>query len=227
MKVYKIHFIRHGITQGNIESRYMGMTDCDLCEQGIEEIKKLTEDYEYPNVGKVYTSPLKRCKQTAKIIYPFMELNDVRELREYNFGDFEGKTIDELAENEQYTEWITSGLQKSPPNGEKLGDFAKRVMDGVTYVINDMLKNKLSQVAVVTHGGVLMNILTAVGIPKRAPAEWSVGNGKGYTLIFDAAMWDNFGVMEVFEALPYGADPSVTLGNKLFHNFSTEEETQQ
>lgn len=219
MKVYKIHFIRHGLTQGNLESRYMGMTDCDLCEQGVNEVIELTEKYEYPNVGRVYTSPLKRCKQTAKLIYPFMDTVTVDDLREYHFGDFEGKTFEELSDNVQYTKWMQSGLKLSPPNGEKSEDFVKRVMDGLMFVINDMLKSKLTHVAVVTHGGVLMNILSTVGIPKRSPAQWGVGNGKGYTLIFDAAMWDNFGVMEVFEAIPEGADPTVTVGNKLFSGF--------
>ncbi len=219
MKVYKIHFIRHGITQGNIESRYMGSTDIDLCQQGIDEIKSLVDTYEYPNVGKVYVSPLKRCKQTAKIIYPFMEQTVIEGLREYSFGDFEGRSVEELSKDPVYEQWRSSKFSMAIPNAEDTASFNQRIMDSLHFIIEDIIKNDLTHVAVVTHGGVIMNILSSIGVPKLQDM-FGIGNGKGYTLILDRAMWDNFGVMEVFEPLPLGADPSVTVGKSLFESLS-------
>lgn len=58
----KIYLIRHGKTKGNLEERYIGRTDEPLCEAGRENLKK----YQYPQVEMVFTSPMKRCMQTAE-----------------------------------------------------------------------------------------------------------------------------------------------------------------
>ena len=62
----KIIFIRHGQTKGNEEKRYIGRTDESLSQKGIEEIKNRL----YPDADTVWVSPMKRCVETAKIIYP-------------------------------------------------------------------------------------------------------------------------------------------------------------
>ena len=62
----KIIFIRHGKTAGNLEKRYIGRTDEPLCEEGISEL----ESIKYPDCDEVLTSPMKRCLQTAKLVYP-------------------------------------------------------------------------------------------------------------------------------------------------------------
>ena len=59
--------IRHGKTQGNLEHRYIGsQTDESLCPQGISELKEM----HYPPVQRVFVSPMKRCLETAALLYP-------------------------------------------------------------------------------------------------------------------------------------------------------------
>lgn len=62
----KIIFIRHGRTAGNLEKRYIGRTDEPLCKEGITEL----ESIKYPDCDAVFASPMNRCLQTAKFIYP-------------------------------------------------------------------------------------------------------------------------------------------------------------
>ena len=57
MRNFRIHLIRHGMTQGNLEGRYIGRTDLPLCQQGEEQLRQLAEQYEYPTVQKLYSSP--------------------------------------------------------------------------------------------------------------------------------------------------------------------------
>ena len=58
--------IRHGKTRGNLEGRYIGCrSDENLCTEGIEELKQGT----YPAAGKVYTSPMRRCLETAELLF--------------------------------------------------------------------------------------------------------------------------------------------------------------
>ncbi|MEG0570387.1 MAG: histidine phosphatase family protein [Oscillospiraceae bacterium] len=112
MRTYRIYLIRHGIIKSNIDGRYVGVTDEELCEVGKTHLLKLLENNEYPNVGKVYSSSLKRCLQTANIIYPQMPVHALDGLKEYNFGEFENKTISELLHNEKYINLLKTILSK-------------------------------------------------------------------------------------------------------------------
>ena len=69
-KMMELVFIRHGKTRGNLESRYIGTTDEELCKEGIDGIRDNLYKNIYPAADIVFTSPMKRCIQTAEIIYP-------------------------------------------------------------------------------------------------------------------------------------------------------------
>ena len=80
--------IRHGQTQGNMEHRYIGCrTDESLCEQGASALQAR----KYPPVKKVYASPMKRCLETAAILYPDVPVEIIENFRECDFGDWENK----------------------------------------------------------------------------------------------------------------------------------------
>ena len=68
----KLFMIRHGATAGNLEKRYVGRTDEGLTEQAVfflqEEALKLRELA--GNVAAIITSPMKRCLETAEILFP-------------------------------------------------------------------------------------------------------------------------------------------------------------
>ena len=98
----KIVLIRHGATAGNIKKRYIGITDEDLCASGIESIHNNIKAGYYQGVQAVYVSPMKRCRQTAELIYPEYKQHIVPDFRECDFGIFEGKNYKELSGNEQY-----------------------------------------------------------------------------------------------------------------------------
>lgn len=68
----KLFMIRHGATAGNLEKRYVGRTDEGLTEQAVSDLKeealKLREIS--GNVAAIITSPMKRCLETAEILFP-------------------------------------------------------------------------------------------------------------------------------------------------------------
>lgn len=92
MLTYKIHLFRHGITRANLEGKYVGLTDYPLCQEGIDALKEYVKGKDYPAIEKIYTSPLRRCRETAKILYPGYKTFDVPQLMEMDFGLYEGKT---------------------------------------------------------------------------------------------------------------------------------------
>ena len=63
MKYYKLHLIRHGLTQGNLDGRYIGSgTDLPLCAEGRAQLEELKAKFQYPDVPLVFCSPSKQRK---------------------------------------------------------------------------------------------------------------------------------------------------------------------
>ena len=69
MKTYTIHFIRHALTQGSIDGRYIGQTDEELCKEGIEQLEAMKKDYDYPYPDVVFTSSLRHYNESALLIW--------------------------------------------------------------------------------------------------------------------------------------------------------------
>jgi alpha-ribazole phosphatase len=106
--------IRHGLTEANLEGRYIGTTDLPLCEQGRASLEQLYKSCDYPEVDRVYTSPLKRAVQTAEILYPDSLIEPVDKLRELDFGDFEGKPRTSSNMIRPFRAWISSHWRLPP-----------------------------------------------------------------------------------------------------------------
>ena len=198
MKGYRIAFIRHGITEANEDGRYIGTTDLPLSSAGAQELFDKLEKLDYPNPQKVYISPLKRCKQTASIIYPNCYTVELPELREMDFGKFENKKAEELMDTPEYKQYIKGGLDNPPPGGESARDMVNRCYEAIKIIISDMMYEGLTSAAVVTHGGIIMNMLSCFGVPKRRPMDYACDFGEGFEVLVTASMWQR---SEAFEVL--------------------------
>lgn len=197
MKNYYLYLIRHGITEGNLEGKYIGQTDLALCPQGEQQIRELVKAKVYPGVQKVYTSPLTRCVETAEIIYPDIQLSKIDEIAEMDFGKFEGKTQKELENLPEYTAWLKGGPEACPPEGEKFGDFSLRCISGLDIIFRDMMKKDISRAAVITHGGVITNLLAGFGLPKGHPSDYMCGPGEGFEILLSTFLWQKGPVFEI------------------------------
>ena len=202
MRTYKIHLIRHGLTQGNLEGRYIGTTDLPLCPQGRAQLEALLAQGEYPPVDRVYVSPLLRARQTAQLLFPDRQLVEEPGLRELDFGAFEGRTGAELEGSPDFARWISSP-QAAPPGGESAAQLMARVTDAVAHIFAQMMREQVTSVAAVTHGGIIANLLAAMGLPQREAVRWSVGPGEGYTLLVTPQMWMRDHKFEVYGQLPW------------------------
>ena len=206
MKGYRITFIRHGMTEANDDGRYIGITDLPLSSQGAQALYDKLEKYEYPPAQKVYTSPLKRCKQTVSILQPNRLTVELPELVEMDFGDFENKKIADLMDTDEYKAFIKGGLDNPPPGGESLRSVINRCYKALQIIISDMMYEGLTNVAVVTHGGIIMNMLSCFGIPKRSPMDYSCDFGEGFEVMVTASMWQRSEAFEVLCTYPAGEE---------------------
>lgn len=175
----RIIFIRHGKTAGNLEKRYIGRTDEPLCETGAAEIGLR----DYPDCEIVISSPMKRCIQTAEMIYPGKNITVCNDLRECDFGDFEGRNYIELNGNIVYQKWIDSNGKMPFPNGESHEKFTDRCAAAFENMIGSF--SEYSAISFVLHGGSIMAILEKYAVPKRGFYDYQVKNGCGFLTEFD------------------------------------------
>ena len=168
--------IRHGQTQGNIEHRYIGCrTDEPLCAQGVEKLK----GKEYPAVQRVFVSPMRRCRETAELLYPGVPVESIEDFRECDFGEFENKNYAELNGRADYQAWIDSNGEMPFPGGESRAEFAARC----AKAFDELMKRNLKEdCAIIAHGGTIMAIMEQYAEPKGSYYDFQAKNGEGYML---------------------------------------------
>lgn len=205
MLTYKLYFIRHGMTEGNRDGRYVGWTDLDLCEEGINQIKSLEKEYDYPDVQEVYCSPLTRCKTTADLIYPNHPMTVVDGLMELSLGAFEGKTFVELEKLPEYKAWLSDSINNAPPDSKETGkEFASRIAGAVNAIFMDMNQRRITKAAVITHGGVIMGLMSAFALPRMSMGHWAVSGGSGFVVSMSTQMWMRDNSFEIIGTVPEG-----------------------
>ena len=202
MKTYTIHFIRHALTRGNIEGRYIGSTDEPLCAEGIAQLEQMKKDYDYPPCDVVFSSTLKRCVDTAKALYPDKLPIEMHGLDECDFGEFEGHTAEELEPYKEFGDWLAGGEDAMPLGGESNGAFSDRVCDNFQKIVEGLIKTGMQQAAIVTHGGVIAMLLAAFGVPELPMTEWLCPSGCGYTVRITPSLWCKAGKFEVINEIP-------------------------
>ncbi len=202
MKSYKLHLIRHGMTDGNLQGRYIGVTDVPVCPEGLQQLDELSQSMDYPYVERVYTSPLTRCLTTAARLFPGTDLVMMPKLRECDFGAFEGKTPQELQDDGTYQAWIQDSLHNAPPDGESGLDFLQRLVQALSDIFEDMMANGFYEAAAVTHGGVIMSLLSSMGLPRYPYNQWMCDYGRGYTILLTPQMWMRDRAFEIYDIVP-------------------------
>ena len=204
MKTYQIHLIRHALTQGTIDGKYIGHTDESLCEEGIAQLKDIMENYgDYPEVDAVFCSPLKRCIETAQTIYPNRNPIILDDLREYDFGEFEGKTAEELQDDEDFAEWLSgTNPNKAAPFGDSQVRFNYRICDCFEKIVDGVIKAGVKNTAVITHGGVIMSLMQTYALPEAPMHEWLTPSCCGYTIRIDPSIWSRGMKVEAIAECP-------------------------
>ncbi|HEX2939126.1 MAG TPA: phosphoglycerate mutase family protein [Ruminiclostridium sp.] len=207
MKAYHVYLIRHGMTQGNKEGKYIGRLDLPVSEQGKEEIAGMIKKYRYPYAEMFFSSPMTRCIETLKLIYPEAEPEIVKDLRECDFGDYEGKALSELKDDPDYQKWA-SGSIETPPNGESSKSFQLRCCSAFEKIVEKLMRSGTSSAVIVAHGGTIMSILGTYGFPRRQMYEWMTGNAMGYEVVITPQLWISGKAIEVAGAIPLQEDES-------------------
>ena len=171
--------IRHGETRYNREKRYLGRTDEGLWEPGRRQLEENLARGWYPPADLLFASPMRRCVETAAILYPGIRPEIVPDFRECDFGVFEGKNYAELSGRSDYQAWIDSGGELLFPGGESRAAFAARC---VRAFENLPAQDFREDCALIVHGGTIMAIMERYARPAGSYYDFRVGNGEGFIL---------------------------------------------
>lgn len=155
----EFYFIRHGETDWNKQGLLMGHMDIPLNQTGIAQAKLAQQKLMHHEIGAVFSSPLQRAYETAKIIIGNKnnKIQLLHGLKERGFPS--GSLHDDL-------EHITTDNLPTP--FEKWSEFSTRVAVSLDYVLAQ--KTELTSL-IVAHGGVLVAICMALNIKLPSTAN--------------------------------------------------------
>ena len=172
----EIIFIRHAET--DMSDTFCGHSDPGLNQRGHLQLAELINTLHMEAIGAVYASDLRRAYMTGMAIAKAFGVDcHVRpELREINFGQWEGLTWTEIERRDKACarRWLAEYPGLAAPDGEDFRDFEQRVLEEVKLISMEA-EIKVHNVAVVTHGGVLRTLLRVLHGSSEEDA-WSQTN---------------------------------------------------
>ena len=146
------YFIRHGETEWNVESRLCGRTDVSLSDAGREQARKVAQRLKPLSVEAIYSSPLRRALETAKIIADVTGHEPIvaESLAELDYGSWEGMTFAEIKKKDPdaLRAWNGNPGDIAPPKGESGEEGLKRVTPFLELLAS---RHKRGNIAVVCH----------------------------------------------------------------------------
>jgi probable phosphoglycerate mutase len=146
------YLLRHGETEWNAENRLCGSTDVPLSQAGRQQAKSLAEHLKSIPFEALYSSPLKRALETAHLVAASVGLRPIADARlvELDYGQWEGKTLAEIMENDPKTfrAWDANPAQVAPPGGESGLEAQQRVVSFLDFLA---ARHPQGNVLVVSH----------------------------------------------------------------------------
>jgi len=175
-----IFFVRHGLTDYNVQRRFQGSLDIPLNADGIFQAQTAAARCRDLRLERIYHSTLARAAETAGIIAAASgaPLIPCRGFNEVSLGVFQGLNHDEAKAQypEAYASYFADRIHGAPPEGESLYQVQQRALETLSFIEKDA--EGCERVAVVSHGALLKALLGAVaGIPLQSYACYDVSNG--------------------------------------------------
>jgi broad specificity phosphatase PhoE len=143
--------VRHGETEWSRDGRHTGTTDLELTERGRSEAERVGALLAGFSFERVLSSPLRRALDTSRLAGFGNRVETRDELREWDYGSYEGRRTAEI--REERPDWVL--WRDGCPGGEgpeDVGDRADRLLAE--------LDSRSGDVAIFGHGHML-RVLTA------------------------------------------------------------------
>lgn len=176
----KVYLIQHGQTDWNIKGKLQGTTNIPLNSVGIAQASMVAYRINNCDISAVYTSGLTRARQTATIISRTIgvDFTVVPNLREQDFGDYSGYTINEVYDTwgHKYPECVLR-----PLNGEHWSVLRNRSVTSFDNILSSHFNDE--SIVVVSHGGVLSSIVANILDIPRPPYNFQLSGNTCVSII--------------------------------------------
>jgi len=151
----RLILLRHGRT--GLSGRYVGSSDVPLSEEGCRQIQDLRSTFAAMRIDTLLASPMLRCTQSVDLLELGLPVLLDPDLREIDFGRWEGKTFAEIeADDPQLVKhWAAGGDEFCFPDGEATAGFSRRIES----VRNRLLAADAQTMLLVAHGGVIRALI--------------------------------------------------------------------
>ena len=160
----KVYLIRHGETTANSEKRFAGVMDVSLTPKGELQAEQAGEKLKTVEFDAFYCSDLKRAMDSATIIGKYQTLKPtvLSELREMNFGIWEGKRMAEIKDQDSVLldKWFKDFDNFVVPSGESVKEMFERVTKAYKKIIEPYNMDDDVKIAIIAHGGVIQALLS-------------------------------------------------------------------
>lgn len=174
--------LRHGETEWSRDGRHTGRTDVPLTENGERDARRLAPRLAEFDFALVLCSPLARARRTAELAG--LDPVDDRDLLEWDYGAYEGRTTREIREDPGREGWTVfdGGVLPGATPGETVEEVAARASRVLARVAEPLERG---DVALVAHGH-LLRILAATYLRQEARFGARLLLGAGAVCVLDA-----------------------------------------
>jgi broad specificity phosphatase PhoE len=183
----RVHLVRHGTTLLNRQNRYRGRIDVPLDAGGWQDAWTAAAELEHAGLGAVYASPLRRARDTARVVADAAGIErvlDMPGLVNLDYGVWEGLTSDEAAarDPEAFAAYTAYAPDAACPGGEALEVASARTLAALHMLA---LLHPGGTVAAVSHAAIVRLAITAVSDGPRS--EWRRVLANGSVTVFDVS----------------------------------------
>ncbi len=176
----EVYLVRHGQTEWNIKRRVQGAMDSPLTVEGIQQAENAAQRLRSVPFTHCYASPQKRAMDTAEIVarpHPGLTPHPEESLREFGFGNWEGLSLDEMAQlyPKEWSCYVDTPSRFVGPEGDSMAERLEESKGFVQRLVRQYSEKE--KLLLVTHGyAIRLFVAAALGVPLEFMRHFRPGN---------------------------------------------------
>jgi probable phosphoglycerate mutase len=159
----RLFLVRHGATSATAEDRFSGSSGAELSEEGRWQARRLGERLSRQDITAVYSSPLSRALDTARIVASHcrLEVGQRDGLREIGHGHWEGRRREDVEQEfaEEYAAWESDPFTFAPLGGESGVAVLARALPVIREIVT---AHPAGRILVVSHKATIRLVLSSL-----------------------------------------------------------------
>ncbi len=160
MKKIKGIFVRHGLSEANVNNILVGDTDVPLAKEGREALVEVRKEVDFPPTDVYYSSNMKRAMETSQILFGEKDLHTKAGFRELNFGELEGTPFDDIDIFAIFKDWLLGEYKIDGMDTYK--GFIGRVSTALDEVLAELSDRGDTSFTLVSHSCTMRALKTCL-----------------------------------------------------------------